>query len=165
MLDTKIKSNQYLTFSLNDEEYAVNVNQIREILETSDITKIPCTYEFMRGVINLRGSVVPVIDLHIKFNLPRTEQTVNSCVIVMEVEIDDKLVIIGALADSVEEVIDLEEEQIEPAPRIGTNVQSEFIKGMGKHNDRFLILLDLDKVFSREELIQMEGAEKFGKAE
>ena len=156
MIDTIIKSAQYLTFSLNEEEYAIDVYQIREILEISDITKIPCTYEFMRGVINLRGSVVPVIDLHMKFGLPKTERTVNSCIIVMEVEIEKKLVILGALSDSVEEVIELEPSQIEPPPKIGTKVDREFIKGVGKHNDRFLLLLDIDKIFSMEELIQME---------
>jgi len=165
MIDTIVKSIQYLTFSLNDEEYAINVNQIREILEVSDITKLPCTYEFMRGVINLRGNVVPVIDLHVKFGLPETEQTINTCVIVMEIEIDNKQTVIGALADSVDEVIELEAEQIEPAPNIGTKVKSEFIKGMGKYNDRFLILLDLNKIFSEEDLTKIEGAKNLGKTE
>lgn len=143
----------------------MDVFQIREILEISDITKLPCTYEFMRGVINLRGSVVPVIDLHMKFGLPKTEQTVDSCVIVMEVEIDNKKIVIGALADSVEEVIELEAGQIEPAPSIGTKVDSEFIKGMGKHNDRFLILLDLNKIFSEEDLTKIEGVKDLSEAE
>jgi len=165
MIDTIVKSIQYLTFSLDDEEYAINVNQIREILEVSDITKLPCTYEFMRGVINLRGNVVPVIDLHVKFGLPETEQTINTCVIVMEIEIDNKQTVIGALADSVDEVIELEAEQIEPAPNIGTKVKSEFIKGMGKYNDRFLILLDLNKIFSEEDLTKIEGAKNLGKTE
>ncbi len=165
MIDTIVQSAQYLTFSLNEEEYAINVSQIREILEINDITKIPCTYEFMRGVINLRGSVVPVIDLHMKFGLPKTERTINSCIIVMEVEIDNKLVILGALSDSVEEVIELEPEQIEPAPKIGTKVDRQFIMGVGKHNDRFLLLLDIDKIFSMEELIQMETDGGLKKAE
>ncbi len=165
MIDTIVKSIQYLTFSLDDEEYAINVNQIREILEVSDITKLPCTYEFMRGVINLRGNVVPVIDLHVKFGLPETEQTINTCVIVMEVEIDNKQTVIGALADSVDEVIELEAEQIEPAPNIGTKVKSEFIKGMGKYNDRFLILLDLNKIFSEEDLTQIQEAKNLSEAE
>ena len=165
MIDTETKVTQYLTFSLDEEEYAVDVYQIREILEISDITKLPCTHEFMRGVINLRGSVVPVIDLHMKFGLPKTEQTVDSCVIVMEVTIDNKKIVIGALADSVEEVIELEAGQIEPAPNIGTKVDSEFIKGMGKHNDRFLILLDLNKIFSEEDLTKIEGVKDLSKAE
>jgi purine-binding chemotaxis protein CheW len=158
MTETKTKTKQYLTFYLNEEEYAIDVYQIREILELTNITKIPCTYDYMRGVINLRGSVVPVIDMHMKFGLQNSKETVNSCIIVMEVKIEDKFVVLGVLADSVEEVIDLEPENIEPAPKIGTKVKSEFIKGMGRHDDRFLILLDMNRVFSENELVQMEDA-------
>jgi purine-binding chemotaxis protein CheW len=158
MIETKTKTRQYLTFFLNEEEYAIDVNQIREIVEITDITKIPCTYDYMRGVINIRGNVVPVIDLHMKFELREIEKTIDNCIIVIEVKKEDKIIILGILTDSVEEVINLEEEQIEPPPRIGTKINEEFIKGMGKNNDRFLILLDINKVFSENELFNMEGA-------
>ena len=121
----------------------------------------------MRGVINLRGSVVPVLDMRLKFGLTRTEKTVDTCIIVVEVFFEDESTIIGALVDSVQEVLELEPDQIEPAPRIGTQLKTEFIKGMGKRDDRFMILLDIDKVFSSEELAvvaEMEGEQSFKKA-
>jgi purine-binding chemotaxis protein CheW len=106
----------------------------------------------MRGVINLRGSVVPVLDMRLKFGLTQTEKTVNTCIIVVEVSFEDEHTIIGALVDSVQEVFELEPDQIEPAPKIGTQLKTEFIKGMGKKDDHFIILLNIDKVFSSEEL-------------
>ena len=103
---TQKKVTQYLTFRLADEEYAIDVSNIREILEHSRITKIPCTYDYMQGVINLRGNVVPVVNFHLKFNLKQTEKTVDTCIIVMEVTINNDVTVIGAIADSVEEVIE-----------------------------------------------------------
>ena len=111
----------------------------------------------MRGVINLRGSVVPVIDLHQKFGLSQTEKTVNTCIIIAEIEMEGETTILGALADSVQEVLDIEPDQIEPAPKIGTKLNTEFIRGMGKHNNGFIILLDIDKVFSSVELASVQG--------
>ncbi len=158
---------QYLTFKLGEEVFAVDVSHVREILEFTTVTKVPRTPDYMRGVINLRGSVVPVLDMRLKFGLSRTEKTVDTCVIVVEVFFEDESTIIGALADSVQEVLELEPDQIEPAPRIGTQLKTEFIKGMGKRDDRFIILLDIDKVFSSEELAviaEMEGEESLEKA-
>jgi purine-binding chemotaxis protein CheW len=146
---------QYLTFKLQDEIFALDISTVREVLDFTVITKVPKTPDFMRGVINLRGSVVPVIDLRLKFGMTVTEKTVNTCVIIVEVRVGGETVILGVLADSVQEVMDLDAEQIEPAPRIGTHLKTEFIKGMGKRNDRFLMLLDIDKVFSTEELAQV----------
>ena len=113
---------------------------------------MPKTPDYMRGVINLRGSVVPVLDMRLKFGLTQTEKTVNTCIIVAEVSFEDERTIIGALVDSVEEVFELEPEQIEPAPKIGTQLKTEFIKGMGKRDDHFIIILNIDKVFSSDEL-------------
>src|SRR5208337_5346429 len=144
---------QYLTFQLGDEVFALDVSHVREILELTTVTKVPKTPEYMRGVINLRGSVVPVLDMRLKFGLSRTEKTVDTCIIVVEVFFEDESTIIGAVVDSVQEVLELEPDQIEPAPRIGTQLKTEFIKGMGKRDDRFIILLDIDKIFSSEELI------------
>jgi purine-binding chemotaxis protein CheW len=148
---------QYLTFKLADETFALDVAKVREILEQSNITKVPQTPEFMRGVINLRGSVVPVIDMRLKFGMTATEQTVNTCIIVAEVELSDETIVLGALADSVQEVIEMEPEQIEAAPHIGTRLNTDFIKGMGKHDGRFIMILDIDKVFTSEELTSVQG--------
>ncbi len=152
------ETRQYLTFSLGDESFALDVANVREILEFTGVTKVPQTPEFMRGVMNLRGSVVPVVDMRVKLNLPTMEKTVNTCIIVVEVLIEDEKVILGALVDSVQEVIDFEPDQIEPAPRIGTGLKTEFIKGMGKRDEQFIIILDIDKLFSQEELEMVEMA-------
>ena len=154
--DTK----QYLTFQLGEEVFAVDVSHVREILEFTTVTKVPGTPGYMRGVINLRGSVVPVLDMRLKFGLSQTEKTVDTCIIVVEVFFEDESTIIGALVDSVQEVLELEPDQIEPAPRIGTQLKTEFIKGMGKRDDRFIILLDIDKIFSSEELIMAQEVEE-----
>jgi purine-binding chemotaxis protein CheW len=151
------ETTQYLTFELDKETFALDVAKVREILDSPTVTKVPQTPEYMRGVINLRGSVVPVIDLRLKFNMAETEQTVNTCIIVVEIELQGELIILGALADSVQEVIDLEPDQIEPAPRIGTKLNTDFIKGMGKHNEQFIMILDIDKVFSSVELSAVVG--------
>jgi len=148
---------QYLTFQLSDEIFALDVSHVREILEFTTVTKVPKTPEYMRGVINLRGSVVPVLDMRLKFGMSMTEKTVNTCIIVVEVSFEGETSIIGALVDSVEEVFELEPGQIEPAPKIGVQLKTEFIKGMGKRDDRFIIILDIDKVFSSEELSMAEG--------
>ncbi|NJD39086.1 MAG: chemotaxis protein CheW [Geobacter sp.] len=149
---------QYLTFKLADEIFALDVAKVREILEYTSITKVPQTPEFMRGVINLRGSVVPVIDMRLKFGMSTTEQTINTCIIVVEVTLDGDTTVLGALADSVQEVVELEPELIEPAPHIGTRLNTDFIKGMGKHEDQFVMILDIDKVFSESEMASLQDA-------
>jgi len=145
------ETTQYLTFKLDEEIFALDVAKVREILDFTKVTKVPQTPDFMRGVINLRGSVVPVMDLRLKFGMSATEKTVNTCVIVAEMVIEGETMVLGVLADSVQEVIDLEPEQIESAPRIGTKINTEFILGMGKHNEMFMMILDIDKVFSEGE--------------
>jgi purine-binding chemotaxis protein CheW len=141
----------YLTFNIMQEVYALDVLKVKEVLELTKITKVPKTPRFMRVVINLRGSVVPVVDLKYKFGMGDTEETVHTCIIVMEVAIDDEVKVIGALADAVKEVINLEPDQIEPSPYLGTKVSIEFIKGVGKIGEDFVIILDIDKIFSEEE--------------
>lgn len=146
------QTRQYLTFKLSEEIFGLDVANVREILEFTTVTKVPKTPEFMRGVINLRGSVVPVLDMRLKFGLSRTERTINTCIIVVEVTFESETTIIGALVDSVQEVFELEPDQIEPAPKIGTQLKTEFIKGMGKRDDAFIIILNIDKVFSTEDI-------------
>jgi len=150
--ESLLEANQFLTFKLDEEVFALDISKIREVLDFTTVTKVPNTPDFMRGVINLRGKVVPVVDLRLKFGLPMTEKTVNTCVIITEIEMEAETLVLGAMADSVQEVLDLEPEQIEPAPRIGTKLNTNFIRGMGKHNGEFIIILDIDLVFSADEL-------------
>src|SRR5512143_3853910 len=128
---------QYLTFRLGEEVFALDIAQVREVLDYPGITRVPRVPEFMRGVINLRGSVVPVVDLRLRFGMGVTERTVNTCVIIAEVEVRGERTLLGALADSVQEVVDLEPGQIDPPPRLGGSVSAEFIRGMGKRDEGF----------------------------
>jgi purine-binding chemotaxis protein CheW len=151
------ETRQYLTFRLSNETFAIDVAKVREVLDLTTITAIPRTPEFMSGVINLRGSVVPVVDLRLCFEMTKTESTRNTCIVVVEVQLDGEATVIGALADSVEEVIDLEPDQIQPAPRIGTQIRTDFIRGMGKRDAQFIMILDIDRVFSADELAAVRG--------
>ena len=152
------ETTQYLTFRLDEEVFALDISKVREVLDYTNITKVPRTPEFMRGVINLRGNVVPVVDMRLKFVMTKTERTVNTCIIIVEITLDGDTTVLGALADSVQEVIELGAEQIEPAPRIGTRLRTEFIRGMGKRDEQFVIILDIDKIFSADELSLVQDA-------
>jgi len=152
--------NQYLTFTLDKELYAMDIAKVREVLEYMDITRVPRTPEFLRGVINVRGRAVPVVDMRLKFGMSATQQTVNTCIIIVEVDVDGESTILGALADSVQEVFNLEPDQIEPAPRLGTRIKTEFIEGMGKNDEQFIIILNIDKIFSADELAIVRHAEE-----
>ena len=143
-----VEASQYLTFKLDEELYAVDIVKVREVLEFTAVTKVPRTPDFMRGVINLRGNVVPVVDMRLKLGLTQTEKTVNTCVVITEVDVDGEKTILGALADSVQEVIELDASQIVPPPRMGTRIDTDVIRGMGKRDDHFLIILDIDRVFT-----------------
>ncbi|MGC9195929.1 MAG: chemotaxis protein CheW [Syntrophobacteraceae bacterium] len=145
-------TSQYLTFKLDEEVFALDISKVREVLDFTTVARVPRTPDFMLGVINLRGSVVPVVDMRLKFGMTKTERSVNTCIIIVEIEIDQETTILGALVDSVQEVLDLDPEQIEPAPRIGTRLDTRFIKGMGKRDNDFIIILDIDKIFSAEEV-------------
>ncbi|HYQ47801.1 MAG TPA: chemotaxis protein CheW [Thermodesulfovibrionales bacterium] len=152
------ETTQYLTFRLAEEIFSIDISKVREVLDFTSITKVPQTPEFMRGVINLRGSVVPVVDMRLKFGMSKTERTVNTCIIIVEISVDGDTTVLGALADSVQEVIELEPQQIEPAPRIGTRLRTEFIRGMGRRDEQLVIILDIDKVFSVDELSLVQDA-------
>jgi purine-binding chemotaxis protein CheW len=159
MEDTNVAvSQQYVTFSLGDELFGVEVTRAREILSVTPVTKVPQTPEYLLGVINLRGQVVPVIDMRLKLGLPVSEETEDTCIIVVEVHVDGEAIIVGALADAVREVLEIRSDQIEPAPRLGTRLKTEFITGMGKVDEQFLILLNIDRVFSSEELAIVQDA-------
>jgi len=148
---------QYLTFKLDGEAYATEITKVREVLEHTDVTRVPRTPDYMKGVINLRGSVVPVVDLRMQFGLESGEVTVDTCIIIVEVNINGQSTVLGALADSVQEVIDLRPDQLEPAPTLGTRVDNKFIQAMGKASDgSFIIMLNMDKVFSAEQINEVD---------
>ena len=151
-------SQQYVTFSLGEELFGVEVIRAREILSVTPVTKVPQTPEYLLGVINLRGQVVPVVDMRLKLGLPVCEETEDTCVIVVEVLVDGESIIVGALADAVREVLEIHSDQIEPAPRLGTRLKTEFITGMGKIDEQFVILLNIDRVFSSDELAIVQDA-------
>ena len=154
---------QYLTFSLYKEKYAVSVMNVREVLEVVPITRVPGMPDYMKGVLNLRGSVVPVIDLRKKFSLPEAEKTIDTSIIILEIINGEELMLIGALVDSVQEVINIAVNQIEPAPSIGMNMKTDFITGMCQHDDDFLIILNINKVLSSEEIILLPKASEITK--
>lgn len=149
---------QFITFKLGDESFAINVAQVREVLELTEITKVPTAPSYMRGVVNVRGAAIPVVDLRQKFGLPKTAETVNSRIIVLELTLEGELCILGGIADSVHEVIELDQSSINPPPSIAMRWRSEFIQGMGKRGDQFVILLDINAVFSSDELALAESA-------
>lgn len=150
---TTADARTYLTFSLAEEVFAVDVARVREVRDLDRVTKIPRTPTFVRGVINLRGSVVPVVDMRVKFDLPHAEDTVDTCVVVMEM--NDESMVIGALADSVREVFDLDQSEIEPPSSIGAKFEEEYLLGVGKQGSEFILILDVEKVFSETERIAL----------
>ena len=143
---------QYVTFCLAEELFGVEVSRTREILSVISVTSVPQTPDYMLGVINLRGQVVPVIDMRLKLGLSAADETQDTCIIVVEVLVDGEPIVVGALADAVREVLEIKSDAIEPPPRLGTRLNTEFIKGMGKVAEEFLILLDIDKIFNSDEL-------------
>lgn len=150
---------QYITFKLGDELFAINVGQVREVLDLSLVTKVPTAPSYMRGVVNVRGSAIPVVDLRLKFGLPKVADTVQTRIVVLELEMDGEALVLGGLADSVHEVIELEPNQINEPPRIGMRWKTELIQGMGKRGDQFIIILDITKVFSMEDITQLESSQ------
>jgi purine-binding chemotaxis protein CheW len=146
------ETRQYMTFKLGDELFAIDVAQVREVLEVSQITRVPTAPAYMRGVVNVRGQATPVVDLRLRFGLARGTDTVHTRVIVMELELDGEATVLGGLADSVHEVIEMEPGSIGPPPRIAMRWRTDFIQGMGKRGDDFIIILDVNAVFSSEEL-------------
>ena len=156
--NTSVKSsvNSYLSFKLNNELFATHVNKVLNILEMLRITHVPKSPVFMKGVINLRGSVLPVIDTRIKFGMSPAVYTQNTCIVVLNVDIENEKVDVGALVDSVQEVLQVEDSQILPPPSIGAKYKSEFIEGMIKADEQFIMLLNMDKVFSADEIITLQ---------
>jgi len=155
---TVAEQGQYLGFHVAGEEYAIGILRVREILEYDVVTKVPTTPPSIRGVINLRGSVVPVVDLAVKLGLPEIEVTKRTCIVVVEVNLSDERTVMGVLADSVSQVIDLPASEVQPPPTFGTRVRVDCLLGMGQAGRKFVLLLDIDKLLSQDELAAAQSA-------
>jgi purine-binding chemotaxis protein CheW len=161
---------QYLTFQLAGEEYALDIMQVREIIEYGRITHVPQTPPSIRGVINLRGNVVPVIDLAFKFTATPSPITGRTCIIIGEANLKGEPAVVGVIADAVSKVVELTDDEILPTPAFGTGVRVDYLHGMGRAGAKFLLLLDLDRVLSNLELKEgstlhsVAGASQSGKA-
>jgi purine-binding chemotaxis protein CheW len=147
----------YITFRLGDESFAVDVARVREVLDLTQITRVPTAPPYMRGVINVRGSAIPVVDLRLKFGLEAVANTVNTRILVLELDIDDERAVVGGLADSVHEVVEIEPNDIGEPPRIAMRWRSDLILGMVKRDEQFLIILDIARVFANDEQILRES--------
>jgi purine-binding chemotaxis protein CheW len=166
--DKKNTINSYLTFKLGDEFFAANVNKVLNILEMTKVTKVPKAPAYMKGVINLRGSVLPLVDTRIKFDMTETEFTTNTCILVLDININNESVHVGALVDSVQEVLEIDDSNVQPPPSIGTRYRSEFIDGVAKIEEEFVMILNMDLIFSTDELSLLretfhEGQEEVAK--
>ncbi len=154
------KINSFLSFKLGDEEFAAHVGKVLNILEMTKITEVPRAPEYMKGVINLRGTVLPVIDTRIKFGMPATAYTTNTCIIVLDIDMDGESIHVGALVDSVQAVLEFNSTDIMPAPSIGSKYRSEFIEGVVNVDNKFIMILNMDAVFSSDELSKMHDKTK-----
>ena len=148
---------RYLTFKLGEELFAINVFKAREVLDLSHITRVPTAPGYLRGVVNVRGNAIPVVDLRSKFGLPQTADTLSTRIIVMDLQMDGQNVVVGGLADAVHEVLELEPHEINEPPSLGLRWRTDLILGMGRRNDRFTIILDIERVFSSEEIGVLTG--------
>ncbi len=147
----------YMTFKLGNELFAINVAQVREVLEVSTITRVPSAPDYMRGVVNVRGKAIPVVDLRLRFGLPPTADTLSTRVIVMELQLDGETTVLGGIADSVHEVIELDPSTVNPPPRIAMRWRTEFIQGMSQRGDDFVIILDVNAVFATDQLALVDN--------
>lgn len=156
---------QFLSFYLQDALYAVDVSQVQEILEYSAPVRLPCTIEYVEGLISSRGEGISVVNLRTKFNMNSVEPTKDTRIIILEIaksetineETVQSIIAFGAIVDGVEEVIEIDDSYIEDAPKFGNTIPGEYIRGIGKKDDKFIIILDMDKVFSFEEIIALKG--------
>jgi len=152
MIDEEIiqSMNSYLSFKLGDELFAVHVSKVLNILEMVPITRVPKSHDSIVGVINLRGSVLAVVDIRMKFDFAQSEYTKDTCILVLQVIIDEEVVDVGAIVDSVHSVLEVDENQILPPPTVGVKYKSEFVTGMVKEGEKFVMVLDIDKIFALE---------------
>ena len=153
-----IKMGKYLTFTIDDETYGIGILKVKEIIGMMPVTSVPRTPDFVKGVINLRGKVIPVTDLRLKFGMESVDYTDRTCIIVVEIELDGSTILIGIVVDAVSEVLNIKEEEIEKTPDFGTSLDTEYILGMAKMEGGVKILLDIDRVLSTREVELMKKA-------
>jgi len=156
--DMTIKTGKYLTFSLESEEYGIGILKVKEIIGMLPITSVPRTPEFVKGVINLRGKVIPVIDLRSKFDMKSISYNDRTCIIVVEIDASESTVLIGIVVDTVSEVLNIKEDEIEETPAFGTKLDTRYILGMAKQDGGVKILLNIDKVLSSDEMAAIQNA-------
>ncbi|MDH5545720.1 MAG: chemotaxis protein CheW [Gammaproteobacteria bacterium] len=155
--DAADDAKKYLSFTVDNDSYAFDALSIKEIIEYANVTRIPMVPDFVRGVTNLRGSVVPVIDLSARMSKPSSPVTKRTCIIIVEVASDEEKITVGVVIDAINEVFNLRENDIEAAPSFGAGIRADFISGMGKINGRFVILLNIERVLAIEELAELIG--------
>lgn len=155
---------QFLTFFLAGEEYAISVLKVTEIIECVALTKVPGAPSWIRGVINLRGSVVPVVDLAVKFGLPLTAITARTCIVVVEIKHEDERLVLGVMADSVNQVFEIPPREIQPPPSFGPKVRVDCILGMGSGAGKFVVILDIDRILSSNELLTASASTEVNEA-
>jgi len=148
--------NAYLSFKLGNEVFAVHTENVLHILEMCKVTKVPGTPQYLMGVINLRGSVLPIVDLRIKLGMQQAEKTINTCIIAIEITINKMQVIMGIIVDSVQAVVEFEKTDLLPPPSLGSNYHSEFIVGVTNINDNFIMVLDMDAIFSADQIFVLK---------
>lgn len=148
-----VRQSQYLTFQLGNETFAMGILHIKEIIEYGNLTSVPMMPAFIRGVINLRGAVVPVVDLAARFGRTSYDVTRRTCIVIIEIETNNEHQDVGLVVDSVNEVIDIPAAEIEPPPAFGANLRTDFIEGMGKISGKFVIMLNVDRILSFEDLM------------
>ena len=150
------QTESYLTFKLDNELFAINVSKVLEILEVKPITKVPKSPMFMKGVINLRGNILPVIDTRNKFSMPEEDFTIDTCIIVLNINTGKDSLLVGAIVDSVQKVIDIPTESIQPSISMGAIYREDLLTGIGKVDEDFIMILNIDKVFSAEDISVIE---------
>ncbi|WP_439695768.1 chemotaxis protein CheW [Mucilaginibacter sp. AW1-7] len=151
-MSIKLQTQSYLTFKLQNELFAINVGDVLEILEMSPITKVPKSPAFMKGVINLRGNILPVMDARNKFAMPDAQFTIDTCIVVLNIDSGKEPLLVGAIVDSVQKVIDIPDEDIQVSASMGAMYREDFITGIGKVEDNFVMILNIDKVFSADDV-------------
>jgi purine-binding chemotaxis protein CheW len=154
--ETRIMAGKYLTFGLGNEEYGIDILKVQEIIRMQNITRVPRMPAYIRGVINLRGKIIPVIELRSRFGMDVVEDTKNTCIIVVKIQGTTQSIIMGIIIDAVKEVVNIEEDHVEQNLDFGASVNPEFLLGMGKVREKVVIMLDIDKVISEEEIKQAE---------
>ncbi len=153
-----LEGKKFLTFLMANEKYGLEILKVREIIGIMDVTPVPTTPAFVRGVINLRGKVIPVVDLRLKFGMEAKEDTQRTCIIVVHLAREGQEMIMGIIVDEVSEVLDIDQDQIEPPPSFGADIRTDFILGMGKVNQRVVTMLDIDRVLSEREIALVENS-------